>query len=48
MPYEEEDIPYELGWSAGYHDEYPECPFPEGSPEAVSWWNGYNQGSNDC
>lgn len=40
--------PFDLGWAAGYNDEYPECPFPEDSTESVMWWDGYNQGSQDC
>jgi hypothetical protein len=33
--------PYDLGWSAGYHDELPDCPFPAGSVEAEEWLEGY-------
>jgi len=39
---------YDEGWSAGYDDLIPDCPYPEGTPEAEQWWAGYIQGSSDC
>lgn len=39
---------YDQGWSDGYNDLIPDCPYPEGSPEAEAWTEGYAQGSNDC
>ena len=40
--------PYDLGWGAGYSDVEPSCPFEEGSPEHLEWWEGYKQGERDC
>ena len=40
--------PYSEGWGAGYHDEYVDCPYPEGSKEYDEWNAGYEQGCRDC
>lgn len=45
---EEEIDPYDLGWSQGYDDQLPECPYPDGTYEYIQFWKGYEQGSNDC
>jgi hypothetical protein len=44
----EDKDPYDLGWEAGFSDDIPENPFPEGSPEHKEWNDGYDQGSMDC
>jgi len=42
-----ENEAYNLGWSAGYKDEYPECPYSDDSIEGKDWWNGYRDGSRE-
>ena len=39
--------PYDEGWIAGYNDEIPECPYPEGTLQEVEWWEGYDDGSRN-
>jgi hypothetical protein len=40
--------PYDEGWSCGYNDVMPECPYEEGTEEHDDWYSGYKQGSMDC
>jgi len=47
-PEDEYISPYDLGWRHGYDDQGSDCPYPEGSPEAEEYAEGYAQGSKDC
>jgi hypothetical protein len=40
--------PYDLGWGHGYHDELNSCPYKENTPEHNEYWEGYEQGRQDC
>lgn len=40
--------PFDMGWCEGYKDVLPECPYDEGTPESIAWWEGYSQGAMDC
>lgn len=42
---------YNLGWQTGYYswgDEEIYCPFPVGSYEYDEWWEGFDDGEDDC
>lgn len=40
--------PYDLGWSHGYDDQLPDCPYAYGTSEYDEYYEGYEQGSMDC
>ena len=40
----EETTAYDLGYTAGYSDWSPDCPYDEDTQEFVEWWEGYNEG----
>lgn len=39
---------FEEGYEQGYNDELPRCPYEEGTHECEVWFEGYDQGSQDC